>query len=98
MDQQKTKTKQPKRVGKKKKMKNELLTKLEAERPVILIKRNLFGQYEHLETGIIFDEHSKKILGIREGAGEIRSLRTEEIELILKKYPYFVFNNNGTCL
>lgn len=48
--------------------------------PAVIITRNEEGQFEHKETGLIFDEKTKRVIGKRCNA-EIESLKISDVEL-----------------
>jgi hypothetical protein len=54
--------------------------KLTAKIPNILIRRNQFNNYEHPETGLIFDNDSKIVIGKQNGDGSIDPLVEDDID------------------
>lgn len=79
---------------KKKKKKKELKTppvikKINASIPAIQIRKNKFGNYEHVDTGLIFNKHTKKVIGKQHSDGQIIELSHSEIDLCNKyKFSY----------
>lgn len=60
---------------------DDILDKLLKNRPQLNIRRNLFGNYEHVETKFVFNEVSQKVVGKQEEDGKISDLTAEDIEL-----------------
>jgi hypothetical protein len=59
----------------------------ESERPLeIAIRKNQFGHYEHLQTGLVFN-NEKMVYGRQGSDGKIIPLTSEDIELC-KKYKF----------
>lgn len=81
-------------VKKTKKKKKELKTppvikKINASIPAIQIRKNKFGNYEHVESGLIFNKHTKKVIGKQHSDGQIIELSHSDINLCNKyKFPY----------
>ena len=79
---------------KKKKKKKELKTppvikKINASIPAIQIRKNKFGNYEHVDTGLIFNKHTKKVIGKQHSDGQIIELSHSDIDLCNKyKFSY----------
>lgn len=57
-----------------------ILKKLTASVPTIVIRRNKFNKYEHLETGFIFDSERKIVIGKQNSDGSIDSLTEKDID------------------
>lgn len=57
-----------------------IIKKLTANIPDILIKRNKFNNYEHAETGLIFDNNTKIVIGKQKSDGSIEELTEEDID------------------
>lgn len=47
---------------------------------VIKIHKNVHGNYEHLESGLVFDEINKKVIGKQHSDGSVMPLSTDDIE------------------
>lgn len=81
-------------VKKTKKKKKELKTppvikKINASIPAIQIRKNKFGNYEHVESGLIFNKHTKKVIGKQHSDGQIIELSHSDIDLCNKyKFSY----------
>ena len=81
-------------VKKTKKKKKELKTppvikKINASIPAIQIRKNKFGNYEHVDTGLIFNKHTKKVIGKQHSDGQIVELSYSDIDLCNKyKFSY----------
>jgi hypothetical protein len=77
-----------------KKKKKELKTppvikKINASIPAIQIRKNKFGNYEHVESGLIFNKHTKKVIGKQQSDGQIIELSHSDIDLCNKyKFSY----------
>ena len=54
--------------------------KLTANIPNILIRRNQYNNYEHPETGLIFDNDSKMVIGKQNDDGSVDSLTEDDID------------------
>lgn len=54
--------------------------KLTANIPNILIRRNQYNNYEHPETGLIFDNDSKIVIGKQNDDGSVDPLTEEDID------------------
>ena len=57
-----------------------IVKKLTANIPNILIRRNQFNNYEHAETGLIFDNNTKIIIGKQKNDGSIEDLTEDDID------------------
>ena len=67
------------------------------EKTQFAIRRNNFGNFEHEETGFIFDD-SKKVYGVQLKDGNIRPINKEDIDLCNKyKFPYVIPDNLNTA-
>lgn len=80
--QTKRKIESKKTQAKKKVRFNKVVENLEQKRPRIIIKRNVFGQYEHSETGFIFDPNTEMVVGKHVGKGKIENLSSEDIKIV----------------
>ena len=54
--------------------------KLSANIPNILIRRNQFNNYEHPETGLVFDNKDRVVIGKQNDDGTIDDLTEEDID------------------
>ena len=72
-----------------KKSKN-IIKKITTTTPcVIQIRKNKFDNFEHFETGLVFNKKEQKVVGMQEKNGDIRPLTTQDIELCNKyKFSY----------
>ena len=60
----------------------------------IKITRNAFGNFQHEETGLVFDKVSKQVVGKQNPNGQVDLLTVEDIELCNKfKFKYTLPNN-----
>lgn len=55
----------------------------EEKREPIIIKKNIHGNFEHLDTGLIFSIN-KKVIGVQGSDGSIRGLSIKDIENVYK--------------
>jgi hypothetical protein len=55
--------------------------------PVILIERNQHGQFQHIESGLVFDPHTKKVIGKSSGSESLELLDLEDLE-VCHKYHF----------
>lgn len=53
----------------------------------IHIRRNVFGNYEHMDSGLVFDEISKKVIGKQHTDGTIIPLASQDID-VCKNYLF----------
>lgn len=66
------------------------------EKTQIAIRRNNFGNYEHDETGFLFND-IKKVYGVQQEDGSIRCINKEDIDLCNKyKFSYIIPENLNT--
>jgi hypothetical protein len=70
-----------------KKMIADILQKIMHNSNVINIRRNISGNFEHIETGFIFDEATNKVTGKQNDDGTISKLTEKDIELC-KEYNF----------
>lgn len=60
----------------------------------IKITRNTFGNFQHEETGLVFDKISKQVVGKQNPNGNVDMLTVEDIELCNKfKFKYILPDN-----
>jgi hypothetical protein len=55
--------------------------------PVILIERNQHGQFQHIESGLVFDPQTKKVIGKSSGSEALELLDLEDLE-VCHKYHF----------
>ena len=60
--------------------KTPVIKKLTANIPNILIRRNKFNNYEHPESGLVFDNQEKIVIGKQNDDGNIDDLTEEDID------------------
>lgn len=75
--------KQPKKQQPKNILTKPVFTHLETHRQPIVIQRNIHGNFEHLETKLVFNP-SKKVYGVQTEDGMIRALSFGDLENIHK--------------
>ena len=79
---------------KKETVSNQIVKKISASVPVIDIRRNKFNNYEHVHTGFVFNNLSKKVIGKQNTDGTVSDLTKEDIN-ICNKYKFkFVLPSN----
>lgn len=74
----------------KKETNTSVLKKIATAAPTLQIKRNKFGNYEHAETGLVFDKEDKTVIGKQGDDGNIYELDDDDIENCKR----FKFNYN----
>lgn len=57
-----------------------VIKKLNDNKPLITIKRNVFGNYEHEDTGLVMNKETRKIIGKQLPNGSISVLTSEDID------------------
>ena len=72
----------------------QIVKKLAEKIPVITITKNNFGNFEHDETGFVFDNKTQKVYGKQNKNGTISSLQHSDIDLCNKFKFDFVIPNN----
>lgn len=85
----KNSTKQTRRIER-----NDIVKKLSSSVPVIVIRKNCFGNREHPETSLVFDEKENSVIGVQNEDGTISELSEEDIENCKKfKFDYRIPTN-----
>lgn len=59
---------------------SEIIKKLTANIPNIIIKRNKFNNYEHSETSLVFDNDTKVVIGKQKADGSLEELTEDDID------------------
>lgn len=67
--------------------KSGVLKTIQSQAPIIEIKRNKFGNYEHTESHLIFDKDDRMVIGKQLSDGSVEDITDEDIE-ICKKYKF----------
>lgn len=63
----------------------------------LAIRKNKFGNFEHSQTGLVFNTESKMVFGRQVDDGKIADLTAEDIELCKKyKFPFKIPENLNT--
>ena len=63
------------------------------EKPIINVRRNQFGNYEHMETHLVFNKDNK-VFAYQNDDGNLRNLLKDDIELCKKfKFEYIIPEN-----
>jgi hypothetical protein len=65
----------------------DILAKLKAVIPPVLIKRNEHNNFEHSETRFIFNNKTTEVIGVQLDDGDVRTLTRDDIE-ICNKYNF----------
>lgn len=81
------KEKEPPKSKPKGKDKSAIIEKLTSNVPLIPIRRNKHGNYEHPESSFIFDKVSQLVIGKQEDDGSVSELTEDDIETC-KKYKF----------
>ena len=63
------------------KPKPNILNKIIANLPTLVIRRNAFGNHEHIDTKFVFDPKNKKVIGKQLEDGNIAVLTKPDIEI-----------------
>jgi hypothetical protein len=80
--------------SKEKDSKPPVLKKLVEKIPVIEIKKNKFGNFEHSDTSLLYDNKSDKIYGKQNPDGTIAKLTKDDIDICNKyKFSYVIPEN-----
>jgi hypothetical protein len=83
-----------KKVKNTKKTDSEIIKKITSDIPVFLLKQNDHGNFEHAETGFVFDKHTETVIGKQEKDGTISELLEDDIETCKKfKFQYHLPKN-----
>ena len=84
----------PQEEKKTEQQKQTIIKKISASQPVFNIRRNKFNNYEDINTGFVFDNLSKKVIGKQNPDGRISDLTKEDINICNKyKFKYVLPNN-----
>lgn len=70
-----------KEIVSKKKSKKQVLQKLVDKQPSLNISRNTHGNYEHAETGLVFDELEQQVIGKQLEDGSVKGLTAEDVQV-----------------
>jgi hypothetical protein len=75
----------------------DILAKLKASIPPVLIKRNEHDNFEHSETHFVFNQKTTEVIGVQLDDGTVRALIRDDIEICNKyNFKYVVpFNLSG---
>ena len=57
-----------------------ILTKIENSKDYIKIRRNIYGNYEHLDTGFVFNQNTQEVIGKQEERGVVKQLELKDVE------------------
>lgn len=72
----------------------EVIKQLSANIPTVRIRKNVFGNFEHAETGFLFEESTKRVIGKQNDDGTISSLSKTDIDTCNKyKFQYEIPSN-----
>jgi len=64
-------------------------SKLEIKPPVIQIEKNELGHLIHFDSNLVFDEQSRRVIGVQHSDGIVRDLQLDDIDQCNKyKFPY----------
>jgi len=71
-----------------------VISKLTSEIPTVRINKNVFGNYEHAETSLLFDDKTKKVIGKQNDDGTIANLTRDDMDICNKyKFCYVIPDN-----
>lgn len=86
-DSQPEKKSAPKKAGGKKKSDPKIIQDIKENTEAIKICRNKWNNYEHQETGLVFDQQSQRAIGKQSDTGDVLELTEDDIETC-KKYHF----------
>jgi len=73
---------------------NNVVNKLVEKIPIIEIKKNKFGNYEHHESSLVYDNKTQKMYGKQNSDGSISKLTKDDIDTCNKyKFSYNIPDN-----
>ena len=76
------------------KKESKLISNMVKKVPVIAIRKNQYGNHEHPETHLVFDDKLKKAVGIQRDDGTVAQLTKADIDLCNKfKFSYVLPTN-----
>lgn len=81
-------------IEQKKAVVNPIIKKISSSIPVLNIRRNKFNNYEDINTGFVFDNLSKKVIGKQSANGTVLELTKEDINICNKYKFQFVLPTN----
>jgi hypothetical protein len=61
-------------------LKTDILHRLKAKVPPIVIRRNVHGNYEHPDTGFIFNQKTHEVIGKQLDSGDISAISKTDLE------------------
>jgi hypothetical protein len=74
-----------------------IATHVQSTIQTVQIKKNSFGNFEHVETGLVFDRITQKVMGKQNANGKIDCLNDNDIETCNKfKFKYDLPENLNT--
>lgn len=71
-----------------------IIQKLLEKSPVVALRKNAFGNYEHPGSGMVFNMKTKKVIGKQQDDGTVQELTEEDIEYCKKHKMDFEVPNN----
>lgn len=72
----------------------DVIKKLTADVPVVPVRRNAHGNFEHPETGLVFDRKTETVIGKQEDDGTVAPLTDDDIEACKRfKFKYNIPDN-----
>ena len=57
-----------------------MIEKLKKQSPLTVIKRNKWGNFEHGDTGMLFDKKTRRVFGRQNDDGSVSQLSTDDID------------------
>ena len=71
-----------------------LINNITKKVPVIAIRKNQYGNHEHPETHLVFDDKLKKVVGVQHDDGTVSQLTKTDIDICNKfKFSYVIPTN-----
>lgn len=75
----------------------DILAKLKAVIPPVLIKRNEYDNFEHVETKLVFNRKTTEAIGVQLEDGSVRELTRDDISICNKyNFKYVIPSNLST--
>lgn len=68
----------------------------ESQKKTVKIVRNKWDNFEHTETGIVFDLNTKKAYGVQQANGKVRRLLDDDIKTCVSNgFGYYLFKEDS---
>jgi len=75
-------------------VKNDVVKKITLNIPIVPVRRNIHGNYEHPESSLVFNQKTQEVIGKQNSDGTISELTEDDIENCKKfKFNYVIPSN-----